>query len=79
MDIFGTKTPQEAKLLEKNIYEAEKTAPNAVATERMLMKKADKNAYEKVLLLMQMAGFQPTLEKRNQLLQVGYMYFLLSY
>lgn len=71
VDIFGTKTPGEAKTLERNIVDAERTPPNAVEKERLLLKAADKNCYEKALLIMQMAAFQPVLMKRQHLLQVA--------
>jgi len=66
--IFGTKTPGEAKALETAIDAADRTSPNPVVAERVLMGRANKNPYERALLLMQMAAFYPSRDRREQLL-----------
>ncbi|KAK3284113.1 hypothetical protein CYMTET_8217 [Cymbomonas tetramitiformis] len=67
--IFGKKTDKEHAHDHERIIQAEECLPNPVLTEAELLQTADKNHYERALVLLQMAPFHPTVAKRSQLLQ----------
>eukprot|EP00798_Chlamydomonas_sp_ICE-L_P023814 gene23814-9377_t len=67
--IFGPRTMHDKQLDTKRIQEAARTTSNPPLKERELLSMVGKNPYERALLLMQMAPFQPEVHQQAVMMQ----------
>lgn len=65
--IFGRRTDKERREDEARLEEAAETSSNPRHTERHLLAEADRNLYERALVLMSMAEFRPPAEAEQSL------------